>query len=82
MSKKNLVRLVVLPLAMAAFFVLADKPATAAAPNSIAVGVETFSVPDGGDYFALSMKPEGVAPAAWKEIIPPTSVPSGSSLWP
>ncbi|MCG2684963.1 MAG: hypothetical protein L6306_15270 [Planctomycetales bacterium] len=63
MSKKILVRLVVLPLAMAAFFVPADKPATAA-PNSIAVGVETFSVPDGGDYFALSMKPEGVAPAA------------------
>ncbi|MCD4727178.1 MAG: hypothetical protein K8R46_05930, partial [Pirellulales bacterium] len=64
MSKKILVRLVVLPLAMAAFFVLADKPATAAAPSSIAVGVETFLVPDGGDYFALSMKPEGMAPAA------------------
>ena len=64
MSQKNLVRLVVLPLALTAVCLLSDKPVTAAAPNSIAVGMETFAVPNGSDYFALSMKPEGIAPAA------------------
>ncbi len=64
MSQKSLVRLVILPLAMAAVCVLSEKPVTAAAPNSVAVGMETFSAPDGSDYFALSMKPEGIAPAA------------------
>ena len=65
MSTRNFVRLVVLPLALVAIFVQAEKPVLADTAGSLAVNMESFATPDGGgDYFALCMKPQGLAPAA------------------
>ncbi|NLF07812.1 MAG: hypothetical protein GX594_07505, partial [Pirellulaceae bacterium] len=63
MSTRNFVRLVVLPLALFTVCVLAEKPVDAATTGNISVSMETFTTPEGGNYFALCMKPQGLAPS-------------------
>ena len=57
MSKRNLVRCVVLSVAMIAVCGLINQFAVGADAGPIAVGMDTFSNPDGVNYFALSLKP-------------------------
>ena len=64
MSKRNLVRCVVLSVAMIAVCGAMNQLAVGADSSPIAAGIDTFSSPEGGDYFAMTLKPAETAPAA------------------
>ena len=57
MSKKSLVRWIVLPVTMVAVGGLIGNCAIAADPIGVAAHMDTFTSPDGVSSFALSMKP-------------------------
>jgi tetratricopeptide (TPR) repeat protein len=63
MSKKSLVRWIILPMAMVALGGLIGQSAVAADPTAIAAHMDTFASPDGVNSFALSIKPSVSAPA-------------------
>ena len=64
MSKKSLVRWVILPVTMFALGGLIGNSAIAADPIAVATHMDTFTNPDGVNSFALSMKPSVPASAA------------------
>ena len=66
MSKKSLVRWIILPVTMVVVVLggLIGNSAFAADPIGIAVHMDTFTNPDGVNSFALSVKPSVPAPAA------------------
>jgi von Willebrand factor type A domain len=62
MSKKSLVRWIVLPVTMVAVGVLMGQSALGADSSPVAAHMDTFANPDGVSSFALSIKPTAVAP--------------------
>ena len=62
MSKRSLVRWIVLPATMVAVGALMGRSAVGADSSPIAARMDTFANPDGVSSFALSMKPAAVAP--------------------
>ena len=63
MSKSTLVRWAALPL-LTVVCGFVNHVALGAAPGPIAARIETFSHPDGANFFALSLKPGELAPSA------------------
>ena len=64
MSKKSLVRWIVLPVTMVAVGALLGQSVMGADASPIAVHMDTFAGAGGVSSFALSMKPTAVAPTA------------------
>ena len=63
MTEKHLVRLAVILSIVISLATNLDRNAATAKAASIAARMDSFTNPDGTNYFALSLKPEGIAPA-------------------
>jgi tetratricopeptide (TPR) repeat protein len=62
--KRNVVRCVILSQVVIAVCGALHSIAGAAEPSSIPIGLETFSGPEGTEYFVAALKPTGIAAAA------------------
>jgi len=62
MSKNSLVRWVVVSAAIVAAYGLSSSLAMGAETGPITAHMDTFSIPQGANYFALSMKPAVASP--------------------